>query len=72
MVDAGPQTSAVSTPQALQQTAWQVQHIPQLNWSHFKPEFLGKLEDAEAHLLWMNDWINTHQFQKGVKSKDFV
>ena len=25
-------------------------HVPQLNWSHFKPEFAGKPdEDAEAH-----------------------
>ena len=31
-------------------------HVPQLNWSHFKPEFSGKPEqDAEAHLLRMND-----------------
>ena len=29
-----------------------MQHIPQLNWSHFKPEFSGKPEkDTEAHLL---------------------
>ena len=27
-------------------------HMPQLNWSHFKPEFTRKPnEDAEAHLL---------------------
>ena len=32
-------------------------HVPQLNWSHYKPEFAGKPdEDAEAHLLRMNDW----------------
>ena len=30
--------------------------VPQLNWSHFKPEFAGKPdEDAEVHLLRMND-----------------
>ena len=30
--------------------------MPQLNWSHFKPEFTGKPdEDAEAHLLRTND-----------------
>ena len=28
----------------------------QLNWSHFKPDFSGKPEDAEAHLLRTNDW----------------
>ena len=27
------------------------QHIININWSHFKPEFSGKPEDAEAHLL---------------------
>ena len=32
---------------------------PQLNWSHFKPKFTGKPdEDAEAHLLRMNDWMD--------------
>ena len=31
-------------------------HIPSLNWSHFKPKYSGKPdEDAEAHLLRMND-----------------
>ena len=30
--------------------------MPQLNWSHFKPEFAGKPdEDVEAHLLRTND-----------------
>ena len=30
--------------------------MPQLNWSHFKPEFTGKPdEDVEAHLLRTND-----------------
>ena len=29
-----------------------MQHMPQLNWSQFKPEFTGKPDkDAEAHLL---------------------
>ena len=41
-----------------------------LNWSHFKPEFSGKPEeDAEAHLLRTNDWMDTNQFQEGVKVK---
>ena len=35
----------------------------QLNWSYFKPEFAGKAdEDAEAHLLRTNDWMETHNF----------
>ena len=75
MADAGPQGPAVSAteaPQALQRPAQQAQHIPQLKWSHFKPEFTGKPEeDAEAHLLRMNDWMNTHQFQEGVKFQRF-
>ena len=41
--------------------------MPQLNWSHFKPEFSGKPEDAEAYLIGMNNWMDTHTFQEGVK-----
>ena len=33
-----------------------IQHVPQLNWSHLKPDFAGKPEeDAEAYLLKTND-----------------
>ena len=71
MAESGPQVPAVPTPQApqaLQQSAQQAQHLPQLNWSHFKPECLEKPEeDAEAHLYRTNDWMDTHQFQEGVK-----
>ena len=50
-----------------------IQHMPQVNWSHFKPEFAGKPgEDAEAHLLRTNDWMDTHTFQEGVKSPMFL
>ena len=46
--------------------------MPQLNWSHFKPEFTGKPdEDAEAHLLRTNDWMDTHAFSEGVKVQRF-
>ena len=39
---------------------------------HFKPEFADKQdEDAEAHLLRMNDWMDTHAFEKGVKVQCF-
>ena len=42
--------------------------MPQLHWSHFKPEFWGKPdEDAEAHLLRTNDWMDTHAFPDCVK-----
>ena len=73
MAVAGLQAPAAPAPQVpqLQQPTQQVQHIPQLNWSHFMPEFSGKPEDAEAHLLRTNDWMDTHQFQEGVKVQRF-
>ena len=46
--------------------------IPQLNWSYFKPEFSGKPEeDAEAHLLRTNDWMETHNFPEVAKVQQF-
>ena len=43
-----------------------------LNWSHFMPEFSGKPdEDAEAHLLCTNDWMNAHHFIESVKVQRF-
>ena len=37
-----------------------------------KPEFSGKPdEDAEAHLLHSNDWMNAHCLVKGVKVQRF-
>ena len=51
--------------------AGQQQHL-HTNWSNFKPEFSGKLEeDAEAHLLCSNDWMNAHHFVNGVKVQRF-
>ena len=45
---------------------------PQLNWSHFKPKYTGKPdEDAEAHFLRMNDWMDTHEFLDQVKVQRF-
>ena len=39
------------------------QQVVHLNWLYFKPEFSGKPEeDAEAHLLQTNDWMNAHHF----------
>ena len=39
-----------------------------LNWSNFKPEFSGKLEeDVEAHLLHSNDWMDTYHFNEDIK-----
>ena len=46
--------------------------MPLLNCSHFKPEYLGKpVKDAEAHLLRMNDWMDTHKFPDKVKVQRF-
>ena len=42
-----------------------------LNWSNFKPEFSGKPEDAEAHLLCSNDWMNAHPFDEDTKVQRF-
>ena len=43
-----------------------------LNWSNFKPEFSGKPEeDAEAHLLWSNDWMEAHRFDEGIRVQRF-
>ena len=43
-----------------------------LNWSNFKPEFSGKPEeDAEAHLLHSNDWMDAHCFNEDIKVQRF-
>ena len=58
-------------PQQLD-NASQQQQIVHLNWSNFKPKFSGKSgEDAEAHLLCSNDWMNAHHFVDGVKVQIF-
>ena len=77
MADAGSPAPAVPAPQDLQasqalqtpqQPAQQVQHMPQLDWSHFKPQLTVKPEEnAEAHLPRMNNWMDTHQFKEGQK-----
>ena len=56
-------TQVVQAPQAPKG-----QQLVHLNWSYFKPEFSGKPdEDAEAHLLCTNNWMNSHHFIDGVK-----
>ena len=48
-------------------------HMPPLNWSHFKLEYSGKPdEDAKAHLLTTNDWMDTTGFQDHVKVQRFT
>ena len=62
-----PQVQHVVPPAQLVVSPAQPDPLPQLNWSHFKPD-----EDAEAHLLRTNDWMDTHAFQEGVESKGFA
>ena len=46
--------------------------VPQLNWSYFKPELSGKPEeDAIAHLLRSNNWMETHNFPQEAKVQRF-
>ena len=62
-----PSPAPAQAPQAPQG-----QQLVYLNWSYFKPEFSGKPdEDAEAHLLCTNDWMNAHHFNESVKFQRF-
>ena len=54
------------------QDAVRQRHI-HLNWSNFKPEFSGKPEeDAEAHLLCSNDWMEAHHFDANIRVQRFL
>ena len=67
-----PPTPAQAAQGAHAPQAPQGQQLVHLNWSYFKPEFSGKsVEDAEAHLLHTNDWMNAHHFIDGVKVPRF-
>ena len=49
-----------------------IQRHIHLNWSNFKPEFSGKPEeDAEAHLLHLNHWMEAHHFDAGIRVQRF-
>ena len=64
-----PGPSCASSTTSAQQP---VLHMPPLNWSPFKPKFSGQPdEDAEAHLLRTNDWMDTHWFQDNAKVQRF-
>ena len=83
MAEPGPQVQGIQASQPHQaqagqqapqqqeqhaQPAQERQQIIHLNWSYFKPQFLGKPEeDAEAHLLHTNNWMNAHHFVDGAK-----
>ena len=74
MANTGPQKPAVPAPPpppSPQQPTQHAQHTLQLNWSHLSQNFTGKPEeDACAHLLRTNAWMDTHQFQ-GIKVQRF-
>ena len=66
---APPTPLASHAPQVPQQP---VLHMTSLNWSHFKPKISRKPdEDAEAYLLWTNNWMDTHRFQDNNKVQRF-
>ena len=68
MVEEG---AAASNPRQGQDHKAGQRHL-HINWSNFKPEFSGKPEeDAEAHLLHSNDWMNAHHFNNDVKVQRF-
>ena len=86
MAEPGPQVEDIPAPPSPQaqvgqqapqqqeqhaQPAQQGQQIIHLKWSLCKPEFLGKPEDAETHLLCTNIWLNAHHFVEGVKVQRF-
>ena len=72
MAEAGLQAPYIPAPPAPHAQQQPAQQVPHLNWSHFKWEFSGKPEeDAEAHLCRTNNWMNTHQFQEGIKVQRF-
>ena len=65
-------TLAVPVPNQPAPAACQIIHQQVLNWSYFKPEFAGRPEEyAEAHLLYTNDWMLTHNFLDDVKVQRF-
>ena len=67
-----PVHQAPHVPQALQVLQQPTQHMPPLNWSHFKPTFSRKPdEDAKAHLLRTNNWMDTYRFQDNDKVQRF-
>ena len=67
-----PPAQQPQPPPQQQDQAGQQQQVVHLNWSNFKPEFSGKPdEDAEAHLLHSNNWMNAYHFVEGVNIQRF-
>ena len=66
-----PPNPPENPPNPMQPQALPVQ-MPQLSWSYFKAEFSGKPEeDMIAHLLRINDWMETHNFPEEAKVQRF-
>ena len=70
-----PQNPPNQPNQANQPNTMDQQTLPQpqlINWSYFKPEVSGKAEeDATAHLLKTNDWMDTYNFPEDIKVRRF-
>ena len=67
-----PQALQAPQPPQVPQAPWG-QPFVHLNWSNVKPEFSSKPdEDAEAHLLCTNNWMDTHHFIDGAKVQRFL
>ena len=74
LIPSKPTTTAATTTTTTnnQEQSGQQQQVVHLNQSNFKPEFSGKPdEDAEAHLLHSNDWMNAHHFLDGIRVQRF-
>ena len=66
------EANAPQMPPALEAPHQPAPHVPLLNWSHFKLKYSRKPDDdAEAHLLRTNDWMDTHAFLDHVKVQQF-
>ena len=62
-------TGSTGTTSSTSSTKTSIVH---LIWSKSEPEFSGKPdEDAEAHLLHTNDWMNAHHFVEVVRVQRF-
>ena len=43
-----------------------------MNWSYVKAKFSGKPQDPDAHILWVIDWMATHNFAPGQRVQRFL
>ena len=67
-----PTNPPANPPNPMQPQAPPQVQMPWLLWSYFKLEFSGKPEeDATAHLLRTNNWMETHNFPEEAKVERF-